>query len=124
MCCKYFSDYSEEDYNKFYYRIELFYNSCLPCTSIIVTGDFNLPTFGATDDLSQGNNFRKTSFNFFLNLCLLRMFINARNIKNNKTLNLIISNYLNLDISLDLDPFVSVDDYHPSHSNTYLKLTY
>lgn len=79
---------------------------------IIITGDFNMQIFGSNFDLNNGDNYTKELL-IFMNINNLSLKNNVCNYQN-KTLDLVISNIQDVNVSRCDDPLVNEDAYHPA----------
>lgn len=79
---------------------------------VVILGDFNLPIYGLDYHLNEGDNLCR-ELSIFLNLNNFNLKNNVLNFQN-KTLDLVISNIDNVEVTRCEDQLVAEDPYHPA----------
>lgn len=85
--------------------------------SIVIVGDFNMDVRGSNCDLLMNNPCN--GLKLFINYNNLTSINNVLN-KDGKTLDLVLTNYLNIEVSEALSSLSKVDLYHPPLNITFL----
>lgn len=113
----YFSPSSNfETYKNFFEKLDL-YN--FRNERLLLLGDFNLPITGVQCDLKKENNICKQLL-FFMRMHSLASVNNVINFKG-RTLDLVLTDINDLEVSEESLPMVNIDRYHPA-LNIYFKI--